>query len=254
MRILLSFILITTIYKQLHAQIDTTITQYLGRYHKKISFGKILNGRRIGKWETKLDNKILFECFYNWPDSSILYKGFDNEGFIEEQSFKHYKNDTTLISNGYFETYSYNHTGKVLSSGSHKMGKLHGQYTLYFLDTNLIYSKCFFVDGIKVDSSYLLYKNGQIEEIGVYKNGDRIGLWIEYYENGQIRALGNYLGTHKRISVDKIIDVETLDYITTTEHWDYKKGSWKYYLPNGKLYKREEYNENGFLIKCKEIK
>lgn len=254
MRIKILFILITAINYQSYSQTDTVFIEFVGNHQKKVSSGKIINGRRIGKWETKFENKVLFECFYNSPDSSIIYRGFDNEGFLQEQSFKYFVNDSTLISNGYFETYSYNHTSKLLSCGYHKMGKLHNQYTSFFLDKNIIYLKCFFDNGIKVDSSFMYYENGQIEEVGFYKNWERIGLWKEYHENGKLRALGSYLGKHKKIFVNKIINPEILDFVNISEPLDYKKGAWNYYLPNGKLFKKEEYNENGKLVKCKEYK
>ncbi len=63
------------------------------------------------------------------------------------------------------------------------------------------------------------YKNGQLGEIGEYKNGIEIGIWKSYYENGQLEEIGKYENGEQT-------------------------GVWKSYYKNGNLKKSQEY-KNG---------
>ena len=47
-------------------------------------------------------------------------------------------------------------------------------------------------EGKKVGLWVVWYKNGQIKKKGNYKDGRKVGLWISFVEDGQVKIEGNY--------------------------------------------------------------
>ena len=65
------------------------------------------------------------------------------------------------------------------------------------------------------------YDNGQLKSKGNWKNGNREGVWLGYYDNGQLGFEGNY-----------------------NKYDGKREGSWVEYYKNGKLNSKGNY-ENG---------
>jgi antitoxin component YwqK of YwqJK toxin-antitoxin module len=116
-------------------------------------------------------------------------------------------------------------------------------------DSNLLKQKDAFInsrfdineDGfygqVRADTNF--YTDGKIAAIGHFAvdrnnrmSGTKVGLWIEYYHNGQIRSKGTYA-------------MYSLLYasLTTTKRLEtsYKIGQWEYYYENGQLKAKGEY-------------
>jgi len=81
---------------------------------------------------------------------------------------------------------------------------------------------CLAIDFINAQNHKAYYKNGQLREIGIFKNEKEIGEWKWYFENGQLESVGSYEKGHQT-------------------------GQWKEYFSNGKLRRIRNFN-NGFLI------
>jgi hypothetical protein len=83
----------------------------------------------------------------------------------------------------------------------------------------------------KADTLY--FKDKKIKGIGHVaqerdstKSDLKIGLWTEYYSNGQVRAKGNY-------QIDSYINCCITD--TCKMYSNYKLGQWEYFYPNGQI-------------------
>ncbi|MFN6037583.1 MAG: hypothetical protein ACK452_03875 [Bacteroidota bacterium] len=92
-----------------------------------------------------------------------------------------------------------------------------------------------FMDGYPHGFHYYYNENGKIDSVMFYEDGfliekgkadsmrNKIGYWIEYYQDGEIRGSGNYLSGKKA-------------------------GQWKYQYPNGKLEQEGKFDNNGVQI------
>lgn len=72
------------------------------------------------------------------------------------------------------------------------------------------------------------YPDGQLKDSGLYKSGNKTGIWLEYLDGGAIRSIGEY----KR---------------------DWKLGLWRYFDTKGRLlymrkFSRFNYDEEGTLV------
>lgn len=116
-------------------------------------------------------------------------------------------------------------------------------------DSNLLKQKDAFInsrfdineDGFygQVKADTIFYTNGKIAAIGHFAidrkhrmSGNKAGLWIEYYHNGQVKSKGTYA-------------MYSLLYasLTTTRRLEtsYKIGQWEYYYESGQLQAKGEY-------------
>ena len=73
-------------------------------------------------------------------------------------------------------------TGQIKSELNYKFGKIDGE-NKYYSDGELSYTNYHNEDGYKFE---FYYKNGKIRSKGEYKNGEKIGNWVEYNELGEI--------------------------------------------------------------------
>jgi antitoxin component YwqK of YwqJK toxin-antitoxin module len=85
----------------------------------------------------------------------------------------------------------------------------------------------------KLVSDTLLYPDKSIKEIGTFavkwdsiKSDLRVGLWSEYYANGQLKSRGNYQADWY---ISCCFAGRCMQYL------HYKTGSWSYYYENGQL-------------------
>jgi len=76
-------------------------------------------------------------------------------------------------------------------------------------------------DTTEVKSFYYVDGKSVLAEIGNYlSDGKQIGIWKSYYENGQLKSIGNYSNGKK-------------------------EGVWKWYHENGKLSQTGSYDSSG---------
>ncbi len=86
----------------------------------------------------------------------------------------------------------------------------------------------------------VFYSNKKIKAIGSYaidRNGKasnyKVGKWIEYYENGQVKSIGDY----------QMNFVWTCSSVKPAlQYYYYKIGKWTYYYDNGQLMAQGIYN------------
>ena len=50
-----------------------------------------------------------------------------------------------------------------------------------------------YTEGVLVGEGRAFYENGQLKEVVHFKDNDENGPFIEYYENGKLKAEGQYL-------------------------------------------------------------
>ncbi len=187
-----------------------------------------------GKWVT----------FY--PNGNVKSEEWYKSG-IKNGYFKQYSSDGNLISvtkyvNGEIQKDAseiakldlktdYYPSGDVKRIGSYKNNIPEGIRRDYSPEGKIIASKTFkdgimIADGI-VDEKGLqqgpwkeYYESGEVKAVGKYSNGYKIGDWKFYYRNGKIEQIGTFLKNEK------------------------PDGDWKWYYDDGKLW-REEYYDNG---------
>jgi antitoxin component YwqK of YwqJK toxin-antitoxin module len=126
---------------------------YAKGYYKK--------GQKQGKWLILNENgKIIGERFYSKDSAIGLWKKFQNEVLIEENSC-HEANEI-----GYYKSYS-------------KEGKA------------LIYQECKFGKPSGIFMSY--YPGGSLNKIGRFESGLRNGQWVEYFANSKLRKIEHWI-------------------------------------------------------------
>ena len=189
-------------------------------YYKK---GFIVDKENINRFDQQNKKHGIWKYYY--PDGKLKlvgkYKHGNKEGF-----FKKYSNDGNLkkaekFTDGVIQENvaklkkldvkkDYYKNGKVKIVASYKDGVPEGIRREYSEDGT-------------VENSYI-FKNGVIIGKGIItQKGERDGFWNEYFDNGNIKAKGNY-------------------------RKDIKTGEWKYYHKSGKLEQEGKFNDNGKLI------
>lgn len=185
-----------------------------------------------------------------------------------------------MIFDGYYKTYI---DGVIQLHYNYKDNVLNGEYKTYYLNKEVLYTKCNYVDG-KIDGNYIVYyQSGQIKRIGKYKTNFKRGKWLMYFENGTLESKGKYYPNcwiaNQEVSGDFIIWItdkdlnkieeqeyshqvkEFLLYLSKPEKGAiftfpyriyYKTGIWKYWDEIGNLNKVEKYKK-GVLISKQEF-
>jgi antitoxin component YwqK of YwqJK toxin-antitoxin module len=79
----------------------------------------------------------------------------------------------------------------------------------------------------------LFYDNKQIKSIGYYavdrkgnKTYHRVGVWADYYRNGQVMSIGNY---------DLQFYYGCYNTMPGVRYYAFKKGNWSYFYENGQI-------------------
>jgi antitoxin component YwqK of YwqJK toxin-antitoxin module len=93
-------------------------------------------------------------------------------------------------------------------------------------------------NGGKIVSTY--FPNGRIHEKGVVKDSIKVGIWMSWYENGQIADSGEYVPLDKgRVKFIDFLSSSKFDTINIInkdlKYFSARKGSWKFYYSNGKI-------------------
>ena len=145
-----------------------------------------------GKISFKSESKFISE----YTKEKISSEFYDEEGRLE------YKQDGINCIRYY--------KGKISEAWTEDdRGYKYGEYLKYYTSNGNIY--------IRGNFSYLKDKNG-------YNIGYKMGIWIEYHDNGEIKMQGNYARNE-----DDVFE-------------GLKDGAWKYYNEKGELIKIENYS------------
>ncbi len=123
------------------------------------------------------------------------------------------------------------------------------------------------VTGKRVDGFYRYYEkgvtepftgilfsnhpNGQVHSWQNFIDGIGQGEWINYYDNGNFREIGNYNQNRVEGPIEKYHRNGQLQAKGTYKEWRIKTGEWKYYDESGKLIRTENYGAKGNIEEVK---
>lgn len=177
--------------------------------------GFYLDGKKDGYWKT-FDEKGLLISTVKYNDGDLV-KNAEEVDFLDIRKTFHPNGEVATICNynsqGNREGIcrEFDSTGTVISASVYKNGKLLG---VGLAD----------MDGIKTGHWKEFYEDGSLRAEGDYVQGQRFGEWIFYYRDGKIEQKGSY---------------------TKGELYD---GQWIWYYKNGNVWRDEVYYygiENG---------
>jgi len=104
------------------------------------------------------------------------------------------------------------------------------------------------------------YENSQIKSIGTYginknwanSSGNKEGEWKEYHENGQLKRIGNYNNSTEPIGnwTEHYENGNLKSIGSYGNGWYNKSGKWIYYYENGDIKKVEQYSKKVFSNSC----
>jgi antitoxin component YwqK of YwqJK toxin-antitoxin module len=167
---------------------------------EKIYESNFSNGYRAGEWIVFLD------------DNKIEVESKNNATYFRKITFSEKGALNNIPTIDYFVT-----------------GEIHFEGHLSDINPDILNGKCKFY-----------YKNGQVQSEGEMSKGQRIGTWVEYHENGQIKVTCTY------------IEKPSNNYGNSPAQF-IPNGTWIFYNSEGKKERKEVYN-NGVLVKTEEFK
>jgi len=94
---------------------------------------------------------------------------------------------------------------------------------------------------------YSKFPNGQTDSWQQYIDGVGQGEWINYYDNGNYREIGNYDNNLVSGPMKKYYRNGNLKSSGTYKNWRIKVGKWKYYNSAGEFEREEDYGVKGSL-------
>ena len=152
----------------------------------------------------------------------------------------------------------------IVDGAQLKLKQENGVYIYYDANGNLftgrVYGKIPHIDSkqkdtfLKIDTAYIYkgkrdklwkfyYDDGQLWEMGKYKDGRAEGLWKFYYSNGQLLGIGNLKDSKEDGLWKFYYDNGKLSIIG--KYKDGKRdGTWRFYNKSAKLYNTRKY-KNG---------
>jgi len=95
------------------------------------------------------------------------------------------------------------------------------------------------------------HPNGQINSWQNFIDGIGEGEWINYYDNGNYKEVGNYEQNKVAGSIKKYYQNGKLKAEGTYKDWRIRIGEWKYYDESGNLSRTENYGEKGSIEEVK---
>ena len=157
--------------------------------------------------------------YHNEEGKRILFNNFDGN-YYEMTTF--YENGQieihSLFDNNapvgkcvsYYENgqiqselnYSYQTEGRTRTSNNILVAGYDGLAEEYFENGQKDFERYFSYDGVtsrRIGKWIEWYNNGQIKKESFYKDGQRHGKWIEYYENGQIKSEEFYYSPYRPV-------------------------------------------------------
>jgi antitoxin component YwqK of YwqJK toxin-antitoxin module len=143
-------------------------------------------------------------------DSNIIIKMKP----LSEAPYEYYYVNTadTVYYNKYDKLNGYQVNGLDGRDGTFCQGKpCNGLTTTYYIDGQ-VKEIATFTNGVAYDGAYeSYYKNGQLSRIGSYANDHRIGQWVFYSEEGQIKNILSYDSQGRMVTQFSFTDKGYLD-------------------------------------------
>jgi len=221
--------------------------------------GTYFKSEKIGKWKSYYeDGAIKFIGNYvktsnkgNYKDSIHTY--YFNSGQVEKIE-NYYIAKLHPGSNKpddfYERTYktgqwkTFYESGKISQIANYNEDRLYGEFFEYYDDeTNLVKYKCNYRNGLKIGLEQEYFENGKL-----YKskekdsNGYQIGKDITYFDNGLVKELTEYVESQKQGNYVQNYENGKPKVIGTYNSGQ-EIGTWNYYYNSGKLFKSIKYNE-----------
>lgn len=138
--------------------------------------GKVLDGKRKGKWNTYYSNGSIQEEG-TWNDDEYLINNvWDPEG-----------NQNIENGNGTYISYL-NNSEIIFEKGEIKDGMREGTWISNYPSTGTVYQETNYVQGKLSGEIKLFWETGELYATGNMNNGLREGEWIWYYANGIISS------------------------------------------------------------------
>ncbi len=213
-----------------------TVTNFKnGYFQKEDKINRVdKNGLRQGLYRDYFANdKVQFEGNYKDDKKDGFFKEYNSEGRVVKK--EEYRMGVLIPSivedKEKFEIKRrYYPTGATKIVGTYKKGVPEGVFRMYDEKGN--------IDSAKVFAQGKLLRIGRMDNLGLEQ-----GEWKEYYESGQLRAIGNYVDG-KRDGLWKFsYENDSLEQMGA-----YLKGkpvgAWKWFYPDGST-RREESYKNG---------
>ena len=97
------------------------------------------------------------------------------------------------------------------------------------------------------------HSNGQIDSWQEYVDGVGQGKWINYYDNGNFREVGNYEQNRVEGPISKFYPDGTLKAKGNYKDWRIKIGKWEYFDTSGNLASTIDYGKKGSIEEVKEF-
>jgi antitoxin component YwqK of YwqJK toxin-antitoxin module len=234
------------IVKNSFAQTDTTFI-INDKYGKTTYFGKMLNGEKIGTW---IENK--------YDSTEVTIKTYFENRFFEA---KYYRKNTDYpkfigakpmilrsIYNGYVDS-----LGKDVYHGKYEniYYSIFPYYICYYCNNYIEGAKTtfdYYNDTSKIETYKKSLLNGTYKEFypkskikisGQYENENKIGIWTEFYENGNKKSIGEYLPEFYTFLLKKDTSVTKVKIKNSIIEYDNYKTV--VYNSKGKLIDEEKY-------------
>lgn len=230
-----------------------------GQVKREVSFR---DGQKEGVWREFDENGNVLRS-QTYKNGVLLTEGIVDRDGRRRGECKEFYADSTLRAVGVFidgersgEWRYYYQNGQLEQKGLFENGKQHGEWVWYYdngqiqivenfykgvengiyaeydSEGRLLVSGMYF-EGLKVGK--WVEEIGDMREEGEYRNGQKTGIWVSYYDNGKMAFRGNFNagfpdGQHSFYYENgKLREIQ--HYAGGVRH-----GDWKKYLETGELY------------------
>jgi antitoxin component YwqK of YwqJK toxin-antitoxin module len=99
-------------------------------------------------------------------------------------------NSIEIVPGG--EHKEYHENGAMKIKGQYDMNSQRTGLWISFYDNGIKWSESYYVNGLQDGHSLTFYPNGQVRYLGEYKQGERIGEWKFYDEEGNQTKTQNF--------------------------------------------------------------
>ena len=161
----------------------STVPQYKGTFKDDKPVGKFIYHFESGQKKAELQHGLP-----GGVSSVLLF--FENGQLLSDGFYKGEKKDSLW--------YNYAPSSELMSAENYKLDQLHGKCIYYFKEGQYLEQKLqvqrevYYLNG-KLDGSFHeFFYNGKPKTEGTYFQGERIGLWTEYYNTGRVMTKVHY--------------------------------------------------------------
>ena len=202
--------------------------------HVRQYFDNKLLREESGHIDPKGHSKISFESVYIGTDNLCYYSHIADSGILSIGiciiDTITLKNIGDIVHVSFRNKAQFNNRQIFLTTTGKKI-VLNINENTHFLQTVYFVS----ADHEKMDGKYIdFFNNGNIKEVGFYKDAGKDSLWRTFYEDGQLESIGFYTGKYVMDDQKNPVFI--------------KDGEWRYYSNEGSI-KERVYYKNGKVIK-----